>query len=390
MVLVFETGSLTITLVQLKTRPELGSACLYLWVLEIKKWVSMPGYRSFHDKHWHFVGWFCFVWGLDAEDWAQTLILRVKVAGYMFRHQRIVFESQFSSATVGLDSGLQAWMASIICWAIRLALISFVKTGSHSMPQSNLALNMLCNMMTFEHLIPQKSYHSLLGTGIIGVSEPPLVAWSLLFVLFCGETGSSVAHWLWTCFIAEDGLGLLIVLTHHLSVRMADVPCLAEVKVCECLKRFMLRSAFAFAFLEIMRLRIRILRRTIPVSVPEMLFRGRRSWRGTTRKAGKPLAAGPTALSTDRKNTKNFLSLKGLTKWLTVTKGEMKGRDVTKCHHHILQTRSRLTVAMFNPLHLQVLIKCIQTSPGPQRRTRSPSSHTRSPEKSTVILFRTD
>lgn len=139
-----------------------------------------------------------------------------------------------------------------------------------------------------------------------------------------------------------------------------------------------------------MRLRIRILRRAIPASVPEMFPSRRRKRRGTTRKAGKPQAASPTALSTDRKSTENFLSLKGLTKWLMVTRGEMKGRGVTKCHHHILQTPSRLTMVMFNLLHLQVPIKCIQTSLGPQRWTRNPSSHTRSLGKSTVIPFRTD
>lgn len=101
---------------------------------------------------------------------------------------------------------------------------------------------------------------------------------------------------------------------------------MAEVRS-ETWKRLMLRPASALAFvLETMRLRIRILRRAIPASVPEMFPSRRRKRRGTTRKAGKPQAASPTALSTDRKSTENFLSLKGLTKWLMVTRGEMKGR----------------------------------------------------------------
>jgi hypothetical protein len=140
-----------------------------------------------------------------------------------------------------------------------------------------------------------------------------------------------------------------------------------------------------------MRLKNRTLRRAIRKSALGMLFRERKKWRRITKKIGKPLAASPTALIIDRKDTKNSQSLKGLTKYLTVMRGEMRERGVTECHQHILQTLNLLTMAMFSPPHLlPVLIRCTWTITGPQKRTMSPLFHTRSLEEVTVMPFRTD
>lgn len=135
----------------------------------------------------------------------------------------------------------------------------------------------------------------------------------------------------------------------------------------------------------------RTLRRTIPESAPGMLFGRRRSSRGTTKKTGTPPAASSVVLITDRKSTGNSRSSEDLTKSLTVRRGERSERGATGSHQFTPQTTSLPITATFSPLRrLATLIRGLRTITDPQMRTTSPSLHTRSLERATVMPFRTD